>query len=63
MNNLIVIKATQKLKIIPIIISLLKKKPFSMNKFMLSKVVAAIITGIDNKREYLDASKPAETHI
>jgi hypothetical protein len=24
---------------------------------MLSKVVAAIITGIDNKREYLDASK------
>ena len=55
-NNLIVIKAKQKLKIIPIIISLLKKKPFSINKLMLSNVVAASITGIDNKREYLDAS-------
>ena len=39
------------------IISLFKNKPFSWNKFTLSSVVAAIITGIDNKREYLEASK------
>ena len=46
----------QKLKIIPISISMLKKKPVLMNKFILSNVAAASITGIDNNSEYLEDS-------